>query len=169
MLIESRALVTKTCVRFSKQQNCSLSASVVRLVIWENAEFFTYVNVDLKRAFNDYLTQGHLHYAVDRGRRLGRLWSVSQRRTFLLEGTILCRWVGSITFLNGPDPASFLFFLFFSRDKYCTNFTLNYKSVDGLLGTQIWGDRMVGADESTELWRHPGWIDNFVVLDSTNL
>ena len=24
-----------------------------------------------------------------------------------------------------------------------------------MLGTQTWGSRMVGADESTELWRHP--------------
>ena len=28
-------------------------------------------------------------------------------------------------------------------------------SVDGKLGTQTQGGRMVGADESTELWRHP--------------
>ena len=29
--------------------------------------------------------------------------------------------------------------------------TTMIKSVDGVLGTQTWGDRMVGADESTEL------------------
>ena len=28
------------------------------------------------------------------------------------------------------------------------------KSVDGVLGTQTWGDRMVGENESTELWQH---------------
>ena len=28
------------------------------------------------------------------------------------------------------------------------------KSIDGVLGTQTRGGRMVGADESTELWRH---------------
>ena len=29
------------------------------------------------------------------------------------------------------------------------------KSVDGVLGTQTRRGRMVGKDESTELWRHP--------------
>ena len=29
------------------------------------------------------------------------------------------------------------------------------KSKDGVLGTWTQGGRMVGADESTELWRHP--------------
>ena len=29
------------------------------------------------------------------------------------------------------------------------------KSVDGMLGTRTWGGRIEGADESTELWRHP--------------
>ena len=54
----------------------------------------------------------------------------------------------------GPNPASFCLFSFFSNDKYITN-TINEKSVDVLLGTWIWGGRMVGIDESTELWRHP--------------
>ena len=44
---------------------------------------------------------------------------------------------------------------FFSHDKYSTNLTINDKSVDGMLGTRTLGGRMVGADESTELWRHP--------------
>ena len=43
----------------------------------------------------------------------------------------------------------------FSYDKYSTNLTINDKSVDGVLGTQTRGGRMVGADEFTELWRHP--------------
>ena len=56
---------------------------------------------------------------------------------------------------NGPNPASFLFlFSFFSHDKDSTN-TLNEKGVDGVLGTRTRGGRMVGTDESTELWRHP--------------
>ena len=42
-------------------------------------------------------------------------------------------------------------FSFFSHDKYSTN----DKSIDGVLGTQTRGGRMVGADESVELWRHP--------------
>ena len=29
------------------------------------------------------------------------------------------------------------------------------KSIDGVLGIQTWGRRMVGADETTELWRPP--------------
>ena len=29
------------------------------------------------------------------------------------------------------------------------------KSIDGVLGIQSWGRRMVGADETTELWRPP--------------
>ena len=34
------------------------------------------------------------------------------------------------------------------------------KSIDGVLGTRTWGDNMEGADESTELWRHP-WNKDF--------
>ena len=56
-------------------------------------------------------------------------------------------------FKNGPNPASFCLFSFFSHDKYSTN-TINDKSIDGVLGTQTQGGRMVGANESTELWRH---------------
>ena len=33
--------------------------------------------------------------------------------------------------------------------------TINGKSVDGVLGTRTQCGRMEGADESTELWRHP--------------
>ena len=53
-----------------------------------------------------------------------------------------------------PNPASFRLFSFFSHDKSITNST-NDKSVDGVLGTQTWGSRMVGANDSIELWRHP--------------
>ena len=38
---------------------------------------------------------------------------------------------------------------------HITNLTINYKSIDGVLWTQTRGGRTVGADESTELWRHP--------------
>ena len=41
------------------------------------------------------------------------------------------------------------------KDKYVTNLTINEKSIDGMLNSQTWGGRMEGADESTELWRHP--------------
>ena len=48
-----------------------------------------------------------------------------------------------------------LFIFIFSHDKYNTNLTINGKSVDDVLGTRTLGGRMVGADKSTELWRHP--------------
>ena len=48
----------------------------------------------------------------------------------------------------------FCLFLLSSHDKYSTN-TINDKRADGVLGTQTQGGRMVGADESTELWRDP--------------
>ena len=51
---------------------------------------------------------------------------------------------------NGPVPACFCLFLLFSR--YNFNNT-NWKSVDGVLGIRTQGRRMVGADETTELWR----------------
>ena len=50
----------------------------------------------------------------------------------------------------------FIFVLFSHlMDKYSTNLTVNDKSVDGVLGSQTQGSTMGGADESTELWRHP--------------
>ena len=56
---------------------------------------------------------------------------------------------------NGPNSASFCLFSFFSHDKYRTNLTIKDKSIDGVLGAQTRGGRMVGPDESTELWWHP--------------
>ena len=54
----------------------------------------------------------------------------------------------------GQTRPLFVLFLLFSHDKYSTN-TMNDKSIDVVIGTQTWGDRMAGADDSTELWRHP--------------
>ena len=61
-----------------------------------------------------------------------------------------------ISFLNWPNPASFVISFFFShcKDKYSTNLTINDKSVDGMLGSWTRGSRLKGADESTELWWH---------------
>ena len=42
-----------------------------------------------------------------------------------------------------------------SKDKYSTNFTIIDKSIDGVLGSRTQGGMMEGADEYTELWRHP--------------
>ena len=56
---------------------------------------------------------------------------------------------------NGPNPASFcLFFVLFShcKDKYSTNLTINDKCIDGVLGSQTRGGRIVSAEESTELF-----------------
>ena len=55
-----------------------------------------------------------------------------------------------VFFKNGPNPAYFCLFPFFSHDKY-----YKWKSIDSMLGTGTWGGRMVCADESSELWRHP--------------
>ena len=66
---------------------------------------------------------------------------------------------------NGPNPASFWFiFCSFSqhKDKYRTNFTINDKSIDGVLGSRTQGGMMEGADESTELWRHPQLFTFFI-------
>ena len=52
---------------------------------------------------------------------------------------------------NGPIPASFCLFSFFS----CYNFNTNWKSIDGVLGIWTPGRRIVGADETTELWWPP--------------
>ena len=55
---------------------------------------------------------------------------------------------------NEPYPASFWFIFVLFHNKR-TNFTINDKSIDGVLGSQTRGGMMEGADESTELWRHP--------------
>ena len=33
------------------------------------------------------------------------------------------------------------------------------KSLDGVLGIRTWGRRMVGSDETTELWRPDGQLE----------
>ena len=59
--------------------------------------------------------------------------------------TLLLKWA---------KPASFCLFSFVSHDKYSTNLTINDKGIVSVLGIQTWSGRMVGVDESTELWRH---------------
>ena len=70
-------------------------------------------------------------------------------------------------FLNGPNPASFCLFSFFSHDKYSTTLTIDNKSIDGVLGTRTWGSRMIGTDKSTELWWHPKEHDCFCFINGT--
>ena len=52
----------------------------------------------------------------------------------------------------GQTRPLFVYFRSFSqhKDKYSTNFTINDKSIDGVLGSRTWGGMMEGADESTE-------------------
>ena len=51
----------------------------------------------------------------------------------------------------GQSRPLFCLFSSFSHHKSITN----WKSVDGVLGIRTWGRRMLGADETTELWRPP--------------
>ena len=46
-------------------------------------------------------------------------------------------------------------FVYFGPFCNAYKYSTNEKSFDGVLGTQTRGSMMVGADESTELWRHP--------------
>ena len=60
---------------------------------------------------------------------------------------------------NGPIPATFCLFSFFSHSNSNNKYTIwtiqIEKSVDGVLGTQTQGGRIDGADKSTELWQNP--------------
>ena len=60
-------------------------------------------------------------------------------------------------FKMGQTRPLLVYFRSFSQhnDKYSTNYTINDKSIDGVLGSRTRGGMMEGADESTELWRHP--------------
>ena len=75
-------------------------------------------------------------------------------------GMIKIRIISKFVFLffkMGQSRPVFCLFSFFS----CCNFNnTNWKSIDGVLGIQTWGCRMVGADETTELW----WMPKFVFL-----
>ena len=48
-----------------------------------------------------------------------------------------------------------LIFVYFCSFHMTNLVQINDKSVDGVLGTRTRDSRMVGADKSTELWRHP--------------
>ena len=56
-------------------------------------------------------------------------------------------------FLNGPVPASF--FVYFRSFLVTISIIQIEKSIDGVLRIRPRGRRMVGADETTELWRSP--------------
>ena len=73
-------------------------------------------------------------------------------------------YFNDFVFKIGPNLASFFLFSFLSqcKYKYCTNLTINDKSIDGVLGTQIQGVRIEGTDESTELWWNPYILQYFI-------
>ena len=71
----------------------------------------------------------------------------------IMLSTSACTSLPILFSKNGPNWP-FLFMSLFSYSKYSTN-TINDKSIDDVLGTQTRSGRMVGADESTELWQHP--------------
>ena len=54
-------------------------------------------------------------------------------------------------FKNGPISASFCIFPLF----FLITISIIEKSIDGVLGNRTQGHRMVGTDETTELWRPP--------------
>ena len=72
-------------------------------------------------------------------------------RIICLRLSFLFTSLNIFLFLNGPNPAYFCLFSFFSHGKYSTN-AINDKNVDGGLGTRTQGGRIVGAVESTVLW-----------------
>ena len=61
-------------------------------------------------------------------------------------GTFLTVSVSALSLHSFYNPTTFCLFSFFSqcKDKYSTNLTINEKSINGVLGTQIWGSRMYG-------------------------
>ena len=54
---------------------------------------------------------------------------------------------------NGPILASF--FVYFRPLPITILIIQSEKSMDGVLGIQTLGRRMLGADDNTELWRPP--------------
>ena len=62
-----------------------------------------------------------------------------------------CLKLITIFLKNGPISASFCLF---SSFPHYTILQID-ESVDGVLGTRIWGGRMEGTDESTELCWQP--------------
>ena len=73
-----------------------------------------------------------------------------------------------INFLVGPNTASFCLFSFLSQGNFSTNSTVNDFYVDGVLGIWTRGGRIVGIDESAELWQR-GWVSAKVMRQYSKL
>ena len=89
-----------------------------------------------------------------------RITSGRWRRYNFVE-TAFYTWMDSVIwcfFKKWANPGLFLFiFVLFTFEFNWQIYSLNYinwKSIDGVLGTRTRGSWMEGADESTELWRH---------------
>ena len=80
----------------------------------------------------------------------------------LFQIIILCLFLFLIIFLlNWPIPASFSFIFCPYLIAITVSISISTstiwieESIDGLLWIWTWGRRMVGADETTKLWRTP--------------
>ena len=73
----------------------------------------------------------------------------------------LCCYSSTFFKKTGQSRPLFCLFLFFS--SYNFNNT-NWKSIDGVLGIGTRGRRMVGTDETTELWRPPEMMNVFICV-----
>ena len=72
---------------------------------------------------------------------------------FILSGRNNTFQGSSIFWKKWANHGLFLFIFVFSNQYKLR------KRVDGVLGTRTWGGRMEGSDESTELWRHPRYLN----------
>ena len=68
------------------------------------------------------------------------------------------------SFFKKWDESGLFLFSSFPDD---TSQILIGKCKDGVLGTQTRGGRMEGADESTELWRHPNMTRKWLIIPTT--
>ena len=85
-------------------------------------------------------------------------WATTTARVFILKWSIPCTFVYKLAY-----PAYFCLFSSFSNYNFNN---INEKSIDGVL--EIWtrGCMIVGADNTTELWRppEPAILSMFVLL-----
>ena len=95
------------------------------------------------------------HYSLNEKFYLMFSLNTNERITYILSLNKPIWETLNPDFFNWPTQASFCLFLFFLQDKYSTNLTINYKRVNGELGTRTWGGRMKDTDKSIELYWHP--------------